>query len=61
VARSAGLGDATALLAETASQTAQVIEKVGRQIPRGFPAKVQDRIFAGLRESTRRLEESLPD
>ena len=60
VARQAGLGDATALLAETAGQTAQAIETVGRQIPDGFPAKVQDRIFAGLRETARRLEAALP-
>ena len=56
VARQAGLGDATALLAETAGQMAPVIETVNRQIPSGFSARVQDRIFAGLRESARRLE-----
>jgi serine/threonine-protein kinase HipA len=61
VARQAGLGDATVLLAETAEQTTQVIENVGRQIPRGFPSRVQDRIFAGLQESARRLEASLSD
>jgi hypothetical protein len=60
VARQAGLGDATALLAETAGQTAQAIATVGRQMPRGFPARVQDRIFAGLLESARRLAASLP-
>lgn len=55
VARVAGLGDAKALVAEVAGQTPGVIERVGGQLPKGFPAQVGDRIFAGMQEQAGRL------
>lgn len=55
VARTAGLGDATALVAEVAAQTPQVIADVSRRLPRGFPGRVSDRIFAGMKEQANRL------
>ncbi len=59
VARQAGLGDAAALLAEVAGQVASVIATVSRQLPRGFPARVAERIFSGLQESAKQLADSL--
>ncbi len=51
VTRTAGLGLATPLLQEIASRTPRVLETVNRQIPTGFPAVVQDKIFEGLKRS----------
>lgn len=55
VTRLASLGDASALVAEVAAQTPQVIATVSRHLPRGFPARVSDRIFAGMEEQSKRL------
>jgi serine/threonine-protein kinase HipA len=55
VSRFAGLGDATELLQEIISQTPQVLESVNREIPKTFPAPVQDKIFEGLQRSAKRL------
>ncbi|MGK5085154.1 hypothetical protein WDW37_17845 [Bdellovibrionota bacterium FG-1] len=35
-------------MTEVAEQTPQAIEKVSRQLPRGFPAAVSDPIFSGI-------------
>jgi serine/threonine-protein kinase HipA len=51
VARDAGLGNATELLAETAGQVDLVIASVERQLSRSFPARVADRIFSGMRQT----------
>ena len=55
VARVAGMGDADALISEVLRQIPVVIGDVGRQLPRDFPAKVSDRVFAGMREQAGRL------
>ncbi|MDI1251276.1 MAG: type II toxin-antitoxin system HipA family toxin [Lacunisphaera sp.] len=55
VARLAGLGDAAALIAEVLRQTPAAIAETSRQLPRGFPARVSDRIFAGMQEQAKRL------
>jgi serine/threonine-protein kinase HipA len=55
VARAAGLGNATSLLQEIATQTPRVIESVNRQIPARFPATVQDKIFDGLQRTAAQL------
>ena len=44
------------LLDELVARTPQVIEALGATLPPGFPARVADRIFAGLRRSARTLE-----
>jgi serine/threonine-protein kinase HipA len=42
------------------AETPGVIERVSAQLPDKFPAKVSDRIFAGLRDSVARLEAMPP-
>jgi serine/threonine-protein kinase HipA len=54
VTRSAGLGSASTLLQEIVTQTPKVIESVNREIPRGFPAVVHNKILNGL-EACRRV------
>jgi len=49
------MGDADALISEVLRQIPVVIGDVGRQLPRDFPAKVSDRVFAGMREQAGRL------
>ncbi|MDO8543561.1 MAG: type II toxin-antitoxin system HipA family toxin [Opitutaceae bacterium] len=51
VVRAAGLGTANSLLEEIATQVPRVIENVNRQLPRGFPAILPDKIFEGLRKT----------
>jgi serine/threonine-protein kinase HipA len=51
----AGLGEASRLIAEVLRQTPEVIAQVSRQLPPGFPARVSDRIFAGMQEQAMRL------
>jgi len=55
IARTAGLGTADMLLAEVVAQVPQVIESATRQMPRGFPATVQDKILEGLRKTAANL------
>ena len=55
VTRLAGLGDAADLIAEVFRQTPAAIAEASRQLPRGFPARVSDRIFAGMLEQAKRL------
>jgi serine/threonine-protein kinase HipA len=55
VTRNAGLGDASGLIAEVIRQVPEVIAAVSGQLPPGFPARVSDRIFAGMQEQARRL------
>ena len=55
VARQAGLGDARDLTSELIERTPKVIAEVSRQLPRNFPTRVSDRIFAGLQEQVQRL------
>lgn len=55
VARVAGMGDASGLISELLRQMPEVIETVGRGLPRDFPARVSDRVFAGMQKQVRRL------
>lgn len=55
VARMAGLGDASRLVAEVLEQTPRVIDDVGGQLPPGFPSRVSDHIFSGMQEQAQRL------
>jgi len=55
VTRVAGLGEASGLITEVLRQTPEVIAQVSRQLPPGFPARVSDRIFAGMQEQAMRL------
>jgi serine/threonine-protein kinase HipA len=56
VAQRAGLGSARALIAEVIAQTPEVIARAGRDLPKGFPSRVAERIFAGLQEQANHLE-----
>lgn len=55
VTRIAGLGDASGLITEVIRQAPEVIAAVSGQLPPGFPARVSDRIFAGMQEQASRL------
>ena len=55
VTRNAGLGDASGLISEVIRQVPEVIATVSGQLPPGFPARVSDRIFAGIQQQARRL------
>lgn len=48
VAREAGLNDADALIAEVLAQVPVALSQVNRTLPRGFPEKVAEKIFAGI-------------
>lgn len=52
---SAGLGEADALLDEVITRTPLAIAAVNRELPRGFPARVSDKIFAGMQAQLKRL------
>lgn len=56
VTQLAGMGDAGQLTAELIAKTDAVIAAVGKEIPPGFPVRVSDSIFSGLRESARILK-----
>lgn len=56
VARAAGVGDAGALCGEICAQSDQVIRDVSRQLPVGFPSRVSDTIFAGIKQQAKVLE-----
>jgi serine/threonine-protein kinase HipA len=55
VARLAGLGDASRLIAELVAQAPGAIATVNRHLPPKFPARVSDRIFAGLQAGLRQF------
>lgn len=55
VAKAAGLGDARAILADVIKRAPRVLAAVEKEIPRGFPAYVQDRIFSGIDRSVKRI------
>ncbi len=55
VAKSAGLVDAGKIIADLIEQTPHVLAAVQKEIPRGFPAYVRDRILEGVERSARRL------
>jgi len=55
VARLAGMGDASRLIAELVTQAPRAIAKVNRHLPANFPARVSDRIFAGLQAGLRQF------
>ena len=55
VARSAGLGDAQAIRAELAASVATAVARVGSRLPKGFPARVAEKIFDGVLAGAKRL------
>ena len=56
-AQQCGLGaDMEALISEVIEKTPAVVESVGRELPRGFPAKVFETVTAGLKKAARSLE-----
>jgi serine/threonine-protein kinase HipA len=55
VAKSAGLVDAGKIIADLIEHAPRILATVQKEIPRGFPAYVRDRILAGVERSVRRL------
>jgi serine/threonine-protein kinase HipA len=55
VAKSAGLVDAGKIIADLIERAPDVLATVQKEIPRGFPAYVRDRILEGVERSVRRL------
>ena len=55
VAKDAGLGDARAIRREIAETVPSVIAAVSAGLPRGFPARVADTVFAGIERGRERL------
>jgi serine/threonine-protein kinase HipA len=48
--------DAEPIIERLIAETPAVIERVSAELPEGFPAKVSDRIFAGLRKTVAALD-----
>jgi serine/threonine-protein kinase HipA len=59
-ARLAGLGDASGLIREVITQIPKVIAQVRSELPKGFPVRVRDSIFAGIRQQPERLVSKAP-
>jgi len=59
VAKQAGVGDAAELIAEVISQTPQAVEQAASVVPPGFPTKVADAIFEGVRIQAKRLDTTI--
>lgn len=55
LARQAGLGDAAALRAELIEQVEPVVAQVSGALPKGYPARVADAIFKGMRGAAARM------
>jgi len=55
-AQLAGLKDAAEIVAGVVQSAPAVIADVEKRLPRGFPSRVADRIFTGLRQSLASLE-----
>jgi serine/threonine-protein kinase HipA len=55
VAKSAGLVDAGKTIGHLIEQAPRILATVQKEIPRGFPAYVRDRILEGVERSVRRL------
>jgi serine/threonine-protein kinase HipA len=51
LARKMGLGNAEQIMEELLARTPTVIEQVQRGLPRGFPARILERVLQGLRKS----------
>lgn len=61
-ARKVGYGEnAESLLQELIARTPKAVQQVQAQLPKGLSQEVVDRVFAGLMESARLLEEMSPD
>ena len=56
VAKLAGLGDAHALCDELIAELPGVLQSVEAQLPAGFPARLANTIFEGIKTTARRLE-----
>jgi serine/threonine-protein kinase HipA len=58
MARRCGFGnDMEPIILEVIGETASIVDKVSRRLPKRFPAKVFDAVAKGLRQSARQLEE----
>jgi serine/threonine-protein kinase HipA len=55
VAQLAGLGDARSIISDLVERTPGVLASVEKDIPRGYPAHVRDRIYEGIKRSVERL------
>jgi serine/threonine-protein kinase HipA len=55
VAREAGLGEADGLIAEVIAQVPAALRKVGDALPDGFPARISEKIFAGIERQAKVL------
>lgn len=56
VAKLAGLGDSTRLLAEIVASAPGAIRSIEAMLPASFPANIRDPILGGLRSSVRRMQ-----
>lgn len=55
VAKSAGLGNADSLIHDVLAAVPRALAETGKQLPRGFPAHIADRIFAGIEQQAKVL------
>lgn len=55
VAREAGLRDAEGLIDEVIAQVPAALQKAGDALPRGFPDRISDKIFAGIEQQAKVL------
>jgi serine/threonine-protein kinase HipA len=55
VAREAGLRDADGLIDEVIAQVPTALKKAGDALPRGFPGRISEKIFAGIEQQAKVL------
>jgi serine/threonine-protein kinase HipA len=55
VAREAGLRDADGLIDEVIAQVPAALKKTGDALPRGFPGRISEKIFAGIEQQAKVL------
>jgi serine/threonine-protein kinase HipA len=60
VANKLGLGGAVnQILEEIVAATPTVISKLGSMLPEGFPPRVADTVFSGLKESAKKIQRAV--
>jgi serine/threonine-protein kinase HipA len=55
VAQLAGLGDARSIISDLVEKTPGALASVEKDIPRGYPAPVRNRIYESIGRSVKRL------
>ena len=55
VAKQAGLGDADGLINEILQEVPKALATVGAIVPKGFPARIRDKIFEGIEQQAKVL------